>query len=228
MKKTSCEVSEAGQKFVELYAEPMVTNSYLKTALLSVSLVCIGLLLMLYRMETTALHLKPLVISVSDIGRGQIMNYNDFSKIPLDRVSEYYLARWAELYYGRNHETLERDFSHSLDFFSDALQSSVLHQASQQKILQTFLLDPASPEIDIKINAVNLVDLRKPPYSAQIEFEKVYRTPGDGTVLRTERWTANVIYSFRDQVPNQMLLTNPLGLTIQYLHADQAFTGVQP
>lgn len=85
MKKTSCEVSEAGQKFVELYAEPMVTNSYLKTALLSVSLVCIGLLLMLYRMETTALHLKPLVISVSDIGRGQIMNYNDFSKIPLDR-----------------------------------------------------------------------------------------------------------------------------------------------
>ncbi|MHB8304056.1 MAG: hypothetical protein ACYDC6_14745, partial [Acidobacteriaceae bacterium] len=30
-------------------------------------------------------------------------------------------------------------------------------------------------------------------------------------------------YSFRDEVPNQMLLTNPLGLVITYCREDQAF-----
>jgi type IV secretion system protein VirB5 len=223
MKKTAFQASEARHKFIELYAEPVVTNSYLKIALFSVSIIALILLGLFYRAQTAAFHLKPLVISVSDIGRGQVMNYDDFSKIPLDRVSQYYLARWAELYYGRNHSTLQRDFSHSLDFLSDQLQATALQQVNQQKTLQTFLLDPSAPDVDIRIDAVNLIDLRKPPYSAQIEFEKVFRSPGDGTEQRREHWTANVIYSFRSEVPNSMLLTNPLGLVISYIHADQAF-----
>jgi type IV secretion system protein VirB5 len=223
MRKTAFQTTEAGHKFIELYAEPVVTNSYLKIALFTVCMIALALLGLFYRAQTAAFHLKPLIISVSDIGRGEVMNYDDFSKIPIDRVSQYYLARWAELYYGRNHETLKRDFSHSLDFFSDQLQSATLQQVNQQKTLETFLLNPSASDVDIRIDAVNLIDLEKPPYSAQIEFEKVFRSPGDQTVARRERWTVNVVYSFRKEVPNSMLLTNPLGLVISYVHADQAF-----
>jgi type IV secretion system protein VirB5 len=52
---------------------------------------------------------------------------------------------------------------------------------------------------------------------------KVFRSPGDQDEQSRERWTANVVYSFRDAVPNEMLLTNPLGLVISYVHEDQAF-----
>lgn len=223
MKKTAYQATEVGHKFIELYAEPVVTNTYLKIALLVLSMVALALLALFYRAQSAAFHLKPLVISISDIGRGRVMNYDDFSKIPIDRVSQYYLARWTELYYGRNHETLRRDFSHSLDFFSGQLQSAALQRVNQQKTLETFLLNPSASDVDIKIDAVDLIDIEKPPYSAQIEFEKVFRAPGDQTVIRRERWTANVVYSFRKEVPNSMLLTNPLGLVITYLHADQAF-----
>lgn len=223
MKNTSFQTSEAGHKFIELYAEPVVANTFLKVVLLVLSIVALALLALLYRAQTAASRLKPLVISISDIGRGQVMNYDDFSKIPIDRVSKYYLARWCELYYGRNHATLQRDFSQSLDFLSNELQSATLQRVNQQKTLQTFVLDPSAPDVDIEIDAVNLIDLRQPPYSAQIQFEKVFRSPGDGTEQRRERWTVNVIYSFRDEVPNDMLLTNPLGLVISYVHADQAF-----
>lgn len=216
-------ITDAGHRFLELYAEPVVTNTYLKVALLVLSVVALALLALLYRAETSALRLKPLVISVSDIGRGQVMNYDDFSKIPVERVSKYYLARWTELYYGRNHATLQRDFSQSLDFFSNPLQSATLARVSQQKTLETFLLDPSAPDVDIEIDAVVLEDTRQAPYRADIEFEKVFRSPGDGQEQRRERWTANVIYSFRSEVPNQMLLTNPLGLVISYVHEDQAF-----
>jgi type IV secretion system protein VirB5 len=223
MTKTSFNATEAGHKFVELYAEPVVTNTYLKVALLVLSVVALALLALLYRAQTAASRLKPLVISISDIGRGQVMNYDDFSKIPVDRVSKYYLARWCELYYGRNHATLQRDFSQSLDFFSNQLQSATLQRMNQQKTLQTFVLDPGAPDVDTEIDAVILEDLRQSPYSAQIQFEKIFRSPGDGQEQRRERWTANVIYSFRDSVPNAMLLTNPLGLVISYVHEDQAF-----
>ena len=105
MTKTEFSTTEAGHKFLELYAEPVVTNTYLKVSLLVIAMVCGVLLFLMYRAQTASLRLKPLVISISDAGRGQVTNYADFSKVPVERVSKYYLARWTELHYGRNHAT---------------------------------------------------------------------------------------------------------------------------
>ncbi len=215
--------TDAGHRFLELYAEPVVTNTYLKIALLVLSIVTLASLALLYRAQTAALQLKPLVIPVYDIGRAEAVRYDDFSKIPIERVSKYYLARWTELYYGRNHATLQRDFTESLNFFSNDLQGATLLRVTKAKILETFLLDPSASNIDIEIKAVVLEDVRQAPYRAHIEFEKVFRSPGDQEEQRRERWTANVVYGFRDEVPNKMLLTNPLGLVIGYVHEDQAF-----
>jgi len=215
--------TDAGHKFLELYAEPIVTNTYLKVAILVLSLVTVALLALLYRAQTAASRLRPLVISVSDIGRGQVMNDDDFAKVPIERVSKYYLARWAELYYSRNHATLQRDFAESLNFFSNELQSATLGRVTKAKTLESFLLDPSTPNVDIEIKAVVLDDTRQTPYRAHIEFEKVFYSLGDHEEQQHERWTANVVYAFREEVPNAMLLTNPLGLVISYVHEDQAF-----
>ena len=52
---------------------------------------------------------------------------------------------------------------------------------------------------------------------------EIAKLPQSQQEQNRERWTANVVYSFRDEVPNAMLLTNPLGLVISYVHEDQAF-----
>jgi type IV secretion system protein VirB5 len=221
--KNTLPITDAGHRFLELYAEPVVTNTYLKVALLVLSVVTLAVLALLYRAPTAALRMKPLVISVSDIGRGQVMSSTDFSKVPVERVGKYYLARWAELYYGRNHATLQRDYSESLNFFSNDLQSATLARVNKAKTLESFLLDPSAPNVEIEIKAVVLEDTRQAPYRAHVEFEKVFHSPGSQDELGRERWIANVVLSFRDEVPNQMLLTNPLGLVIGYVHEDQAF-----
>jgi type IV secretory pathway TrbF-like protein len=225
MAKTSTNYSttEAGHKFLELYAEPVVTNTYLRLALFGLTLVSLVLLALLYRAQTAALHLKPLIIAVSDVGRGQVMNYSEFEKLPLERVSKYYLARWAALYDGRSHATLQRDFAESLEFFSNDLQSATLTRVRKANTLNTFLQDPSQLNLDIEIKGVILEDTRQAPYRAHIEFEKVFRANGDQQEQQRERWTANVVYGFRDEVPNRMLLANPLGLVISYVHEDQAF-----
>lgn len=216
-------ITDAGQRYLELYAEPVVTNTYLKVAVLVLSLVSGTLLVLLYRAQTTALHLKPLILSVTDMGRAQVLRYDDFGSIPIERVSKFYLARWATLYYGRNHATLQRDFAESLNFFANDLESATLYRIQKDKALDAFLLDPAQPNVDIEIRSVVIDDLRQAPYRARIEFDKVYRAPGGLDELKRERWTANAVYSFRGQVPNQMLLTNPLGLVISYAREDQGF-----
>ena len=223
MAKTNYNASEAGHRFLELYAEPVVTNSYLKVALLVLFIVTLASLALLYKAQTAALRLKPLVISVTDTGRGQVMHYDDLTHLPIERVSKYYLAHWAQLYYGRNHATLRRDFSESLDFFSVEKQSATLAEVNKNKTLDNFLLDPSAPNVDIEITAIVLDDTRQAPYRAHVEFVKVFRSLGDQQEQRRERWTANVVYGFRDEVPNTMLLTNPLGLVISYVHEDQAF-----
>jgi type IV secretory pathway TrbF-like protein len=216
-------ITDAGDRFLELYAEPVVTNTYLKVAILVLSSVTLTSLALLYRAETAALRLKPLIISITDAGRGEVMNYADFSKIPVERVGKYYLARWTQLYYGRNHATLQRDFAESLNFFSNDLQSATLSRVNKAKTLQNFLLDPSAPNVDIEIKAVVLDDTRQAPYRAHVEFEKIFYSLGDQQEQQRERWTANVVYGFREEVPNQMLLSNPLGLVISYVHEDQAF-----
>jgi type IV secretory pathway TrbF-like protein len=223
-KRIEFPVTDAGSKYLELYAEPVVTNTYLKIALLVLSLVSLALLVLFSRAQSAALRLKPLVISVSDIGRGQLIQYDDLTKVPMDRVSKYYLARWATLYYGRNHATLQRDFTESVNFFSDQLQNSTISETKKAKALDTFLADPGQPNIDIEVRAVVLEDLREAPYRAHVEFDKLFRSPADQQEIRRERWTANVVYSFRQEVPNQMLLANPLGLVIGYCREDQAFS----
>ena len=94
---------------------------------------------------------------------------------------------------------------------------------TKAKTLETFLLDPSAPNVDIEIKAVVLDDTRQAPYRAHIEFEKVFYSLGDQQEQSRERWTANVVYGLRDEVPNAMLLTNPLGVVISYVHEDQAF-----
>ena len=221
--ESAFDVAAAGRKYLEQYGDPIVTNTYLKIVIAVLSLVSLGLLVLLYRAQDHAAHLMPLVIRVDEIGSAQVVRYEDFRSIPVEKVSKYYLARWASSYYGRNHATLQRDFAESLHYLSNDQQGATLQAVKKAKTLETFLLDQSQPNVDIEIKQVVLEDLRQPPYRARIEFEKVFTAPSDHQELKRERWTANVVYSFRDSVPNDMLLVNPLGLAITYFREDQAF-----
>ena len=57
-KQTIFATAEAGHKFLELYAEPVVTNTYLKVAILVLSVVALALLALLYRAQTAALQMS--------------------------------------------------------------------------------------------------------------------------------------------------------------------------
>ncbi len=65
--------------------------------------------------------------------------------------------------------------------------------------------------------------MEKAPYKATVDFFEIEYSPTDHSVTKRTLYTASFLFSFRDRVSNQEILTNPLGLSITHFREDEAF-----
>ena len=221
--KATPEITRAAERYLEQYGDPLVMNTYLKLTILVLGLVCLTLAALVFKSQTALASIKPMIIRINDVGRAEAIDYRNYQYRPQEAENKYYLSRWAELYFDRNRFTIERDQTHSLYFLNSDVQRTVIDQERKDNIIRSYVKDSSLPYVDVDIKNVVLDDLRQSPYSARIEFEKVYTNPADHSEIKRERWTASVTYVFRDNVKNTELAVNPLGLTIIRFRVDQAF-----
>jgi type IV secretory pathway TrbF-like protein len=64
-------IESAKRQFVELYGSALVMNTYLKIALVLVSLVALGLLGLNFYTATRYSQVKPLVVRIDEVGRAE-------------------------------------------------------------------------------------------------------------------------------------------------------------
>ena len=221
--KAPPEITRAAERYLEQYGDPLVMNTYLKVTILCLVAVCLALAALVYKSQKALINAHPLIVRINDVGRAEAIDYRNFQYRPQEAENKYYLTRWAELYFNRNRFTIERDQTNALYFLNSDVQRAVIDEERKDNIILTYRNDSTLPYVDVEIKNVVLDDLRLSPYSARIEFEKVYTNPADHTELKRERWTASVTYVFRENVKNNELAVNPLGLTIVRFRADQAF-----
>jgi type IV secretory pathway TrbF-like protein len=219
----SPEITRAAERYLEQYGDPLVMNTYLKVTILVLAVVCMALAALLYKSQTVLANMHPMIVRINDVGRAEAIDYRNFQYRPQEAENKYYLTRWAELYFSRNRFTIERDQTNSLYFLNDDVQRAVINMEQKDNIIQSYGRDSTLPFVDVEVKNVLLDDLRQSPYSARIEFEKVYTNSSDHTELKREQWTASVTYVFRENVKNNELAVDPLGLTIVRFRADQAF-----
>ena len=219
----SPEMTRAAQRYLEQYGDPMVMNTYLKVAVLALSAVAVALTGVVFKSHQALASAKPLIIRIDNVGRAEAIDYRDFQYRPQEAENKYYLGRWAELYFSRNRFTLVRDQTASLYFMNSDVQRDVIEQERKAQTIPTYLKDSGLPDVTIVVKNVILDDLKMSPYSARIEFERIYTNAQDMHEPKREQLTASVTYVFRDSVHNQQLAVNPLGLTIIRFRVDQAF-----
>ena len=219
----SPEITRAAQRYLEQYGDPLVMNTYLKVTILVLAAICLMLGALAFKSQKALAGMRPLIIRINDVGHADAIDYRNYQYKPQEAENKYYLSRWATLYFQRNRYTIERDQTQALYFLNSDVQQAVIRQEQQIKTISTFQQDGTLPYVDINIKNIVLDDLRQSPYSARIEFEKVYTNANDHSELKTERWTASVTYVFADHVENNALAFNPLGLIIVRYRADQAF-----
>ena len=222
--QTSPDITRAAERYLEQYGDPIVMNTYLKVTILVLVVVSVVLAGLVYRSQRALAEMHPMIVRINDVGRAEAIDYRNFQYRPQEAENKYYLSRWAELYFSRNRFTIERDQTNSLYFLNGDVQRAVIDQERKDNVIQTYIKEGSLPYVDVEVKNVILDDLRQSPYSARIEFEKVFTNPADHSEIKRERWTASVTYVFRENVKNNELAVNPLGLTIVRFRADQAFS----
>jgi type IV secretory pathway TrbF-like protein len=216
-------LESAKRQFVELYGSALVMNTYLKLAMLLVSVLALGLLALNFRTQAKYANVKPLVVRIDAVGRAEAVQY-DASTYHVEAPElRYFLTQFVVKHFSRLRATVQREYADSLFFLDPALADATIAQNEQSRTLETFVTDASADEVDIAIQNVSLSELTTPPYKASISFQKVLYTPGTRTERARQSYVAQVDFVLREHVPNEFVRVNPLGLQVSYFRVDQAF-----
>ena len=227
---TGYEYGDARRRYVEQYGSTLVMNTYLKLALLCLSVVTVGLIALTLRIQRAAEHVKPLVIRIDDVGRATAVTEASLTYTPQAPELKYFLVQFVTAHYSRLRATVRQQYAQSLYFLDGRLADATIEANKKAGTIERFLTG-SSDDIDVHVKNVTLEDLRQAPYRATIEFDKVYLSPATRTELKRDSYVAHVVFVLKDQVDNARIPINPLGLTITYFREDQAFvsdTGPTP
>jgi type IV secretory pathway TrbF-like protein len=221
-------LESAKRQYVELYGSALVMNTYLKIALVLVSLVGLGLLALNFHTAAKYSQVKPLVIRIDDVGRAEAVQYDATAYQPQPPELRYFLTQFIVKHFSRLRATVQREYPDSLLFLEPTLADATIAQNEQSRALETFLTNPSADEVDIVVHNVSLTELAKPPYKASVSFQKVLYTPGTRHERTRQTLIAQVDFVLREHVPNEFVRVNPLGLQITYFRVDQAFEEQKP
>ena len=219
---TGYEYGDARRRYVEQYGSTLVMNTYLKLALLCLSVVAVGLIALTLRIERAAQQVKPLVIRIDDVGRATAVTEATLTYTPQAPELKYFLVQFVTAHYSRLRATVRQQYAQSLYFLEGRLADATIEANKKAGTIERFLTG-SSDDIDVHVKNVTLEDLRQAPYRATIEFDKVYLSPATRTELKRDSYVAHVVFVLKDQVDNARIPINPLGLTITYFREDQAF-----
>jgi type IV secretory pathway TrbF-like protein len=217
-------IEDAKRRYVELFGSALVLNTYLKVALLCVSLVAVGLLVLNFRTIKRYQELTPLVIRSDDVGRAQAVAFDTLTYHPQGPAPElkYFLTAFITDHFARMRATVKERYANSLYFLDAALADATIAQDQRARTIESFLAGTGD-EIEVQVRNVTLDELKTPPYKAAVDFDEVTYAMGSRDEKSRDTFVAQVTFVLRDQVPNAMVLVNPLGLTITYFRVDQAF-----
>lgn len=213
----------AKRQFVELYGSALVMNTYLKIALVLVSLAALGLVALNFYTASRYADLKPLVIRIDDVGRAEAVSYDAAAYRPQAPELRYFLTQFVVKHFSRIKATVQREYPESLLFLEPTLADLTIAQNDQSRVIETFVTNPSADEVDVVVHNVTLSELTAAPFRASVTFSKVFYTPGTRHERTRETHVAQVDFSMRDHVPNAFIRVNPLGLQVTYFRVDQAF-----
>jgi len=199
------EIADAGRRYLEQYGDPLVTNTYLKIAVLVMALVVAVMAGAMLKEFKQLANIRPLIIRVDQVGHAEAIDYKNFNYKPQESEAKYYLARWVQLAYQRNKYTILNDLTQSTYFLDNNTADMFIKNEHTGKLITAYQKETL-PYVEVEVTIKHIKDLIS------------------GADTSTERWTATVNYTFRDTVPNNMIAVNPLGFVIIHYHTDQAFS----
>lgn len=212
---------EEGQNILRrVTGDPHALNKYLAVALTAMSLAVVGSVFV--GLKLTAQQKEKIVVRIdTETGRPIAVGYTVGGYKPQPNEIKYFLAQFVHDYYGRVRATVRDDFGRSMFFLTEPLARSVMEDDRRTRGIEKFIVS-GDDQIEVVIRNIVLGEIAKPPYSAQVDIEKIFRNRS-GFESKREKYIVGITFTVAPEVPNSAVLTNPLGFVITSLRQDQAF-----
>jgi type IV secretory pathway TrbF-like protein len=215
-------IKAANEQYYEYFGSTLALNTALKV-LLGLALIVIAILaLTVRRVALAAANRKPLIVRISDVGRAEAVNDAPSRWTPQDREIRYFLASFTHDFLARNRRTLAQDYERAYYFLDRDLYTRTYDDDRRSNWLPKFLAG-AGDDCEVIVNNVVIRNLQQQPYSASVQFTKVFSAPS-GAQTRRETWEAQYTFRVNRDLPNDWVLHNPLGLVITSMRTYQAFS----
>ncbi len=113
---------------------------------------------------------KPIFVRVDDVGRAEVVKYDDLTYRPEAHTIRYFLSDFVRSYYGRNRFSSRRpsgsrssSWMRSLRARSETLGRRTTSSASSSQ-------ESDHADIEIEVKQVAIEQLREPPFKASVEL----------------------------------------------------------
>lgn len=205
----------AGKRmYAEMFGDALVTNTYLKIAILALSLVIVVLGATQLRTLKALREFRPLIIRIDAIGRAETLRYDDLAYTPQETELKYFLTDFVQLYYSRSRATIAGNYAKALSYLGPELGEQIIETWKTQNTLADYAAGRGI-EVDVDVKAVAIEDLRSHPIRARVDFEMIYYRLGERTEAHRVLYTANIAFDFaKGVIPPHIARVNPLGIQI--------------
>src|ERR1700682_3293531 len=156
------EYGDPRRRYVEQYGSTLVMNTYLKLALLCLSVVAVGLIGLTLRIQRAAQQVKPLFIRIDAVGRATAVTEASLMYTPQAPELKYFLVQFVTAHYSRMRATVRGQYAESLYFLDGRLADATMEASRKSGAIERFLVG-GGEEIEVHVRNVTLEDLRQPP-----------------------------------------------------------------
>src|SRR5689334_14092834 len=118
--------SAAQQQYVEQFGSLMVMNTYLKIALLALSLVCVAVVVLNIQTYRAFRDVKPLIIRINEVGRAEALKFDSFTYQPQEAEIRYFSIDFVQRHYSRIRATLKENYARSVYFLDGRLADALI------------------------------------------------------------------------------------------------------
>ena len=213
------EIKDAGAEYAEIWGEAIHANRHLRMISGGLAIGVLLLILVVFRIVSVEPP-RPIVVRVDEVGRAEAVSYNamEAQADPLDPTTKYFLNRFIYDFYSRRRATVAENWSRSLRFLSTELANASFRAESQNVAL--LAAGGARDELQVSRVILRIQPNPQQPHSATADFDLV-RMEMAREVSR-ERWTLSLQFLFLEEIPPDLIVSNPMGIIINYLQGDRA------
>ena len=213
------EIKDAGAEYAEIWGEAIHANRHLRMISGGLTIAMLFLIVVIIRIVSVEPP-RPIVVRVDEVGRAEAISYEamEAQADPLDPTTKYFLNRFIYDFYSRRRATVAENWSRSLRFLSTELANASFRAESQNVAL--LAAGGARDELQVSRVILRIQPNPQQPHSATADFDLV-RMEMAREVSR-ERWTLSLQFLFLEEIPPDLIVSNPMGIIINYLQGDRA------